>query len=164
MAYKDVVCGKGCDLSAFVNARFDNNVLTLIRETGELVDLTISSDAISNLSKDPAALLDLINQALKTQSNVSKIVDGTTITANGDGKLTANTSGLASRLADGTTIKANNGKLTADPSGLADGSTIRVNSNGKLGVDTNALSSQIVGSTHRLVNSTGEVVLGNIIA
>ena len=143
MAYKDVVCGKGCDLSAFVNARFDNNVLTLIRETGELVDITLSGDAISNLSKDPAALLDLINQALKTQSNVSKIVDGSTITANGDGKLTANTSGLASRLADGSTIKATNGKLS---------------------VDTNALSSQIVGSTHRLVNSTGEVVLGNIIA
>ena len=143
MAYKDVVCGKGCDLSAFVNARLDNNVLTLIRETGELVDITLSGDAISNLSKDPAALLDLINQALKTQSNVSKIVDGSTITANGDGKLTANTSGLASRLADGTTI--------------------RVNSNGKLGVDTSALSTQIIGSTHRLVNSTGEVVLGNII-
>lgn len=144
MAYKDVVCGKGCDLSAFVNARFDNNVLTLIRETGELIDIIISSDGgMSSITNDPAILLDLINQALKTQSNVSKIVDGTTITANSDGKLTANTSGLASRLADGTTIKATNGKLS---------------------VDTSALSSQIIGSTHRLVNSTGEVVLGNIIA
>lgn len=143
MAYKDVVCGKGCDLSAFVNARFDNNILTLIRETGELVDITISSDAISDLAKDPAALLDLINQALKNQSNVGKITDGTTITANDEGKLTANISGLASRLADGTTIKANNGKLS---------------------VDTSALSTQIIGSTHRLVNSTGEVILGNIIA
>lgn len=173
MAYKDVICSNSnnnccCGLAPFVNAKYDNNKLTLIRGDGELVDLEIAANAVSNLSKDPSVLLDLINQALKKQSDITKITDGTTITADGNGKLAINPSGIASRLADGTTITADtNGKLGVNTSGiasgLADGTTIKA-TNGKLSVDTNALSSQIIGSTHRLVNSTGEVVLGHILA
>lgn len=146
MAYKDVICSNDnccCGLAPFVNAKYDNNKLTLIRKDGELVDLEIAANAISSLSKDPSVLLDLINQALKKQSDVSKIADGTTITADSNGKLTINPGGLAPKLADGTTIKANNGKLSVDTSGVI---------------------SQITSSSHRLVNSTGEVVLGHILA